>query len=164
MYTEIMYGRLTSFVADNTQPAVPLAASAATGAALISSAGNYFQAGDNITILSLGLSVCPMFSLTQYTADLSTYDPMLQVFVSFVHGAAGTSPFQSYVPFSTFENSINQYCTGIAGSQYQMKMGISPNVHPGMALTASAPSAYNGKTFYVDVFAKIQHTQPMITV
>ena len=166
MITEILYGTVGEFTADNTKDHVDATIYGSMpgykGVPCASQSGDKFSAGDNITLLSVGLSISTFFQIARYTGSSSPYyAPAIPFFITLAHGAAGTSVFSSYMQFSPFENAINQYLGGLRQSAFSLNIGVPDPFHPPKILTAAAPAIYNGQIFHIEVFAKVQHSIEM---
>jgi hypothetical protein len=117
----------------------------------------HFQAGDNLNILSIGLSVPGFVQLLDNTFLTNTAIPM---FIDF--DVPGPDPiFANIMPFSPYELAIGQF---IDLSSVATQFRISAAYYGGLPYVATGiiPSIMNGTVIGINVFLKVEHNLPMV--
>ena len=163
------------FVVDNTKSFVPLRHGALyTGNELSNPAGLFsFDNGDNINILSVAICA-PNGYLMENSTKIDNGNGGININLKEFGLTSSVNILKTFLPFYNYECAIGQFNnfdpTRRAGYTYTLKMvllglnsaaasGDTSTIHVSMR---NIPDSENGKTYYSQLYCKIQHTLPMV--
>ena len=124
-----------------------------------------FQAGDNINILSLGVSILSPFQLVSKdpaTNVLKSNIP-LACLIHYLSGGPSTPPFDSFVPFTPYELALGEYVDVGNNSQFQLYLQMTQlSSLFVLGSVAGVPASFDGQSIGISIFAKVEHTLQMV--
>ena len=169
------------FVVDNTKLSVPLILPSEANLYMINASGNgNFEAGDNFNLLSIGVKVPLSFEFTGADAIVSPATPQkAEVMPLKLQGFWGTNfeyvdrlnGGQLLIPFENYEMSYNNFFDDPSRWKTHFRLFLwpskfaeysqeNPESPPNISML-TVPDSLNGKTFYITIFCKIEHTYPI---
>lgn len=124
------------------------------------------QAGDNVNLLSCGITSFPQIPIAGKRNAEAFFLPFMYMTVNIYKTGSPTAigQYLSYLPFMPYELSLGNFITVPDDSSYEFHNDFTIQSGKPVALTGlvGLPSSYNGKAFKVGAFVKISHTLPMV--
>lgn len=141
------------FTVDNTVDSVPVETDDDSTSRLSNPTGEIFTAGDTMEILSMGFKMPSGYTLV---GQAEPFQQRSIILAQLSVGASFPLPvFNSYYMFENYEHAIGQYIPMIAELDFTLEMYID---EIGDVSMLNVPDSENGKTYYIEPFAKIRHS------